>query len=61
MLACMSTLVAAHIEGHAVHPEEQAVVPAMAKAYSRDDYSAVCRFESKSSFTHSILYKVPNF
>ena len=46
MLACMATLVSAHVQGLIVHPEEQLVVPSLAKAYTRDDYSAVCRFES---------------
>lgn len=46
MLACMDTLIAAHIQGLAVLHEEQGTVPVLAKMYSRDDYSAVCRFES---------------
>ncbi|CAG7827585.1 unnamed protein product [Allacma fusca] len=46
LLACLATLVSAHTQGLVVHPEEQTAIPALAKSYSRDDYSAVGRFES---------------
>jgi E3 ubiquitin-protein ligase MYCBP2 len=46
LLACMDSLIAANVQGLGVHHEEQTVVTVLSKMYSRDDYNAVCRFES---------------
>jgi len=46
MLACLDTLVSAYVQGLSVHVEEPVPAPVLAKMYSKDDYSAVNRFES---------------